>query len=314
MAPITKLHQIDLQRGRITKPRWSPNGRLIALPTESGSILIFDMTTGQVSQKLGPHSGAVISACWDRESELIMTGSLDGSIGVWELKSGKRAPFTPGGHKQPVHSVDWTDEGAYAMTCSSDRVRAWDGFCLQDGWTAAMEAPVNEITGFTAASCSYQTSLLLGIAAENGALLRLVSLVSADFLDSVRVDDPVLCLAWSPKEDLLMAGTTKRILAFRVDETTGFQGHPGELTKAASQVHALAFSGNGTLLASRDAEGLKVWDLKTAKLIAALDENTEALSNKVSGISFHPTKPLLAAAAPNGNEFSILDLSNLARS
>ena len=112
MSTITKIHQIDLHSGHITKPRWSPNGRLLALPSESGSIPIFDLNTGQVAQTLGPHSAEVTSVCWDRESELIMTGSLDRSVGVWELTSGKRAPFTPGAHKEPVHSLEWSGRGS----------------------------------------------------------------------------------------------------------------------------------------------------------------------------------------------------------
>jgi WD40 repeat protein len=69
-------------------------------------------------------------------------------------------------------------------------------------------------------------------------------------------------------------------------------------------------------LGSSDDEGLKIWDVKSGKLIAALSEseNIEILSmNRVpAGIAFHPTKPVLVTIAPNGNEFRILDLSQLA--
>ena len=313
MSAITQLHQVDLHSGYITKPRWSPGGRLLAVPTESGSTAVFDIDTGQVAQTLGSHSGAVTSVCWDREAEFIMTGSLDRSVGVWELKSGRRTPFAASGHSEPVHSVEWTDEGAYAMTCSADRVRAFDGYCLHEGWNEEMEDLVNKHTGFTAASCSCRTTFLLGVAAENGALLVLANLLSADLLDSVRMNDPARCLAWSPAEELLAVGTGQSILAFHATHT-GFEGPARELTRDAPHVHALAFSGNGTLLASHDAQGLKIWDVKSARLIAALHENIEMLPGKrpTSGIAFHPTRPLLAAVAPNGNGFRILDLSNLA--
>jgi WD40 repeat protein len=314
MATINQLHQVDLHSGRLTKPRWSPNGRLLGVGTEQGSISVFDIETGQVATTLGPHSGAVTSVCWDRESEMVMIGSLDGSIGVWDVKSGKKAPFALGGHGEPVHSVDWTDEGAYAMTCSVDRVRAWDGFCLQAGWTQEMETFANRNTSFTAAACSYQTTLLIGMAAENGTVLLLTGLVSADLVDSRRVSDPVRCLAWSPKEDLLVVGGSHSILAFRITQA-GFEKPVRELSMNVPHVHALAFSGNGAFLGSSDDEGLKIWDVKSGKLIAALseNENIEILStNRVpSGLTFHPTKPVLVTIAPNGNEFRILDLSRL---
>ena len=145
--------------------RWSPNGRLLAIPTQSGSIVIFDIDTNQVAQTLGHHSAAVIAVGWDYKAELLLTGSLDRSIGLWELSSGTRAPLVSSGHREPVHSVEWTDEGAYAMTCSADRVRAWDGFCLLTGWTEEGEDVVNKCTGLTMASCSRRTSLLLAMAA-----------------------------------------------------------------------------------------------------------------------------------------------------
>ena len=53
MSEITELHQIDLHRGHITKPRWSPDGRFLAVPTQSGSIGIFDLDSRHVTRTLG---------------------------------------------------------------------------------------------------------------------------------------------------------------------------------------------------------------------------------------------------------------------
>lgn len=312
MSTITQLHEIDLHSGHITKPCWSPDGRFLAIPTQSGSIPIFDLDTEQVIQTLGHHSGEVTAVTWDRKAEFIMTGSLDRSVGLWELKSGRRAPFTANGHREPVHSVEWTDEEAYAMTCSADRVRAYDGYCLWAGWSEEMEDAVNQYTGFTAASCSCQTTFLLGMVAENGALLVLASLLSADLLDHIQMKEPVRCLAWSPVEELLAVGAGQSILTFRATQE-GFEGPARELTRDTPHVHALAFSGDGTLLVSRDAQGLKIWDVQGARSIAAFDENIETLFNRrpLPGIAFHPTRPLLADVTPNGNAFRILDLSKL---
>ena len=314
MSAITPLHQIDLHSGRITKPRWSPDGRLLALPTQSGSIGIFDLDTAQVEQTLGPHSDEVTAVAWDRKAEFILTGSLDRSVGLWELKSGRRAPFTGSGHKEPVHSVEWTDEEAFAMTCSGDRIRALDGYCLYTGWTEEMEDAMNKATRFTAASCSSRTTFLLGIVAENGAFLVLANLASADVLARVPMEEPARCLAWSPEEELLAVGAGQSVLAFHATHA-GFEGSPRKLTTDAPDVYALAFSGDGTLLASHDAQGLKIWDVHNGRLIASLHENVEKLCKRYppSGIAFHPARPLLAVVTPNGDACRILDLSTLTR-
>jgi transducin (beta)-like 1 len=312
MSAITQIHRIDLNRGHITKLRWSPDGRFLAVPTQSGSTAILDLDRGQIVQTLGPHSGEVTAVAWDRKAEFILSASRDRSVGLWELKSGRRAPFTLGGHKAAVHSVEWTDEEAFAMTCSADRVRALDGFCLETGWTKEMENAMNKYTGFTAASCSSRTTFLLGMAAEDGALLLLANLLSAELLDRAPMKEPITCLGWSPAEELLFVGAGQSILVFHATHT-GFEGSPRELTRHAARVHALALSGDGTLLASHDAEGLKIWDVKSARLIAALQEKFRIRSKgrPSSGIAFHPTRPLLAVVTPNGNGFRILEISTI---
>jgi WD40 repeat protein len=301
---ITQLHQIDLHRGRITKPQWSPDGRSLALPTESGYIAIFDIASGQISQTIGPHAAAVTAVTWDRKSEFILSGSLDRSVGLWEVSTGRRAPLALDGHKEPVHSVEWTDEEAFAMTCSADRVRAYDGCCLITGWTEEMENLVNTYTGFTSASCSYQTTFLLGLVAENGSRLVLASLISGTLLDSVTMRSPIRCIGWSPAEELLAVGTANGVLLYRATQT-GFEGEPREVSNDASGVCAVAFSSDGSFLVSHDAEGLKVWEPSSGKLVAALPERSEV----TSGLAFHPSEPLLAAVTPNGSEFRVLDLS-----
>jgi WD40 repeat protein len=148
------------------------------------------------------------------------------------------------------------------------------------------------------------------MAAENGSLLVLASLVSADVLDSVRMDDPIQCLTWSPAEDLIATATSRGILIFHPTQT-GFAKPARELTMEVPGVHALTFSGDGRLLASRDANTVKIWNLSSGKLILAIDEGVEMPLTRglTSGIAFHPRKPLLASVTRNG--FRILDLTNV---
>ena len=312
MSEIDQLFQLDLQSGHISVPRWSPGGRFLAIPTQSGSTAIFDIDAEQVTHTLESDSGQVISVGWDPRADVIMTSSVDRSLNLWELASGRSTPFSLSGHSEPVHSVEWTAEGAFAITCSSDRIRALDGACLLPGWTQQMEDSVNKDTGFIAVSSSGPFTFLLAMAAENGALLVLVGLLSADVLNRVQMEQPVRSLAWSPAKDLLAVGTGDGIVVYRANQK-GFVGPARELTRHTPWTHALAFSGDGSLLASRDVQGFKIWDVEGARLIAALDENTETASieRPTPGIAFHPTRPLLATVTTNGTAVRILDLGEL---
>ena len=309
MSTITRLHEIDLQSGHLTKPCWSADGRFLAIPTQSGSIGIFDIETAKITQTLGPHSGDVTAVTWDRKAELILAGSLDRSMGLWEVSTGRRAPLPDSGHKEPVHSLQWTDEEAIVMTCSTDRIRILDGYCLHTGWTDEMEDSMNKVTGFAAAACSYRTTFLLGALAENGSLLVLANALSADVLDTVRIDEPARCLAWSPEEELLAVGAGQSVLIFHATHE-GFEGSPRELTRDASHVYGLAFSAGGTVLAASDAQGLKIWNVESGRLIATLREDNGKLAKRYppAGVAFHPSEMLLATVTPNGNAFRILEL------
>jgi WD40 repeat protein len=294
---------IELHSGGITKMQWSPDGRLLAVPTESGSIIIFDLETQEV-RKIGPHLGCVTAVAWDLKAECILTGSLDRSIGLWNVKSGERAPFTIDGHQTPVHSIEWTDEEAYAITCSPDRLRVLDGACLLPGWEKETEDSINEPSAFTAASCSHRTTFLLAIAAEEGKLLRLVSLLSGTALSSVRLESAVRALAWSPVEDLLAVGSDPGNSLFRCTQD-GFEGVPVQLSATSARVRALAFSGKGSILASADDEAINIWDVHQTKLTASF-ENAQG-----SGIAFHPTQPLIAATDSGNTALRFLDVSAL---
>jgi hypothetical protein len=169
-----------------------------------------------------------------------------------------------------------------------------------------MEERANKYSDFTVASCSNRTSFLLAMAADKGEVLVLANLLSADVLDSVRMEDPVRCLAWSPADELLAVGSAQRIWIFRASHE-GFEGAARKLPEC-SEIHAVAFSADGRLLGCRDRQGLKIWDQAALQLVGALpEENTSA-----SGIAFHPAEPLLAESTPDGMKLRILSLGRFA--
>lgn len=239
-----------------------------------------------------------------------MTGSLDGSIGLWEVETGRRAPVNITGHKEPVHSIEWTDEEAFAMTCSADRVRAFDGCCLLTGWTDEMENTANRYTGLTSATCSSQTTFLLAMSAEDGARLILASLLSGAVLDSIEMPEIINCLAWSPVEELLAVGAGSSIVLCRAAQT-GFEGTPRVISRHGEMTYAVSLSSDGTLLASQDFESLKIWNIGNGSLISTFQENTETAFAACSrpGIAFHPTKAVLATVTAGGNAFRIFGVN-----
>ncbi len=140
------------------------------------------------------------------------------------------------------------------------------------------------------------------MAAEKGKVLVLTNLLSADLLAAVRMEEAVRCLAWSPADELLAAGSARSVWVFRATHE-GFEGPARELSQACSDVQGIAFSGDGTLLGCRDAQGLKIWDVETLEVVGELSEHFQA----ASGITFHPTEPLMATSSVDGTKLRILE-------
>jgi WD40 repeat protein len=140
----------------------------------------------------------------------------------------------------------------------------------------------------------------------------LTSLVTGQVVHRIPMEQPARALAWSPRDDLLAAGLSEAIFIFRAGQE-GFEGSARDFANNLIGLDAVVFSADGNLLISHDADGLKIWNVKTARLLAKLDEKAELGSGRLSAsaLAFHPTKPLVAAATTDGASLRILDLSKL---
>jgi len=306
MKTIRTIHEIELEGGLIANLRWSPDGRLLAIPTESGSIVIFEKEKGSVLRTIGHHEGRVTAVAWDRKGECILTGSVDLSIGLWRVATGERAPFTIQGHAMPVHTIEWTDEEAYAITCSADRLRVLDGACLLAGWRKEDEDRVNEVASFVVASCSRQSTFLMAFVADDGRLLRLVSLISGDILSSSQLSSSARCVAWSPAGDVLATGDDSGV-SLRQCTQEGFEGAPIRLCEPGKPVRAVSFAPGGEFLAAADDDGIEVWRLRSRRRAASyLNPRSSVAPVPV----FHPFEPLVAMTDPSGHKLLLLDLSD----
>ncbi|KAI7108331.1 hypothetical protein KC352_g36603, partial [Hortaea werneckii] len=62
----------------------------------------------------------LIRACWDSEGRKVAAGGGDGTVTVWEAKSGKMLHKLPG-HKGTVNDVRISPEGGMVVSGSTDR-------------------------------------------------------------------------------------------------------------------------------------------------------------------------------------------------
>lgn len=104
-------------------------------------------------------------------------------------------------------------------------------------------------------------------------------------------------VAFSPTEDLLAFGTQDgavQVVQIHSISEMAFQWRQEQ----SAQISSIAFNYDGTLLASGSVDGtITVWDVSTGNVITSLNGHDGKISGGVLGLSFHPSRNLLASSS-----------------
>ena len=72
--------------GNLTSLACSPNGKLLASADDAGTIILWDLASGRLKKRMRGHARAGIwSLSWTVESTVIISGSGDGTVRVWDV-------------------------------------------------------------------------------------------------------------------------------------------------------------------------------------------------------------------------------------
>ncbi|MEV6975591.1 TIR domain-containing protein [Kitasatospora sp. NPDC093806] len=247
----------DVRSTRLPEPvAFSPDGRLLAVGSEDGSVLVCDAVTGVALRTLKDHIGRVYAVKFS--GEVLATGSADGTVRLWDPVSGEcrhRLDVHPGG----VWPVSLAPGGRMLATGDLNGVVTL--------WDTATGRPLHRLPGHAApvytSVFSPDGSLL--VTGDQGGGARLWSTVSGRRLAVLPGHrGTVYRSAFSPDGTLVATadggpddGTGGTV---RIWEVAGrrlrhsLPGHTG-------RIYTLAFHPDGDLLASGDTEGeIRLWN------------------------------------------------------
>ncbi|MBM7775572.1 WD40 repeat protein [Actinokineospora baliensis] len=267
---------------------FSPDGRTLASGDSDGTLRVWDTTTGQETQELAAHRGAVWPLAFRADSAQLATTGRDGAVRLWDPASGRQR-FEVHGHGRRVTQVDFNPAGDLLAAAGNDGVvRVWDpatGRRLQvltgrgDQLTGAVFNPVRP---------------LLATASNDGGM-HLWQLSTWHSGQEVDVEtEYVWASAFSPDGEVLATAND--------DDTVRlwWQATGREvlvLLEHRGRVRSIVFSPDGSLVATGcDDTKVRLFDRETGACLATLEGHTD----RVYDVRFSPDGQLLASVSNDG--------------
>ncbi|MEE0900065.1 MAG: hypothetical protein UIM25_04165, partial [Bacteroidales bacterium] len=65
---------------------WSPDGKYLASGAGFGSLIIWDVNSGEKLKTLKGHSRSVESVCWSPDGRYLASGSADKTVKIWGVE------------------------------------------------------------------------------------------------------------------------------------------------------------------------------------------------------------------------------------
>jgi WD40 repeat protein/uncharacterized caspase-like protein len=242
------------------------------------------------------HSGRVQAAAFTRDGTLLLTGSSDGTLKLWDIGA-TRLVRTFAGHKRDVTVVALSADGSRALSGSEDKtVRLWEVatgrlirtiYAHLDAYSVASVAFSPDGRRLLSSSSGEGTAKLWD--AESGRLVRMLWHAKGSLRSGVH------SAAFSPDG-------TRLATAGRGDKLVNvWDAETGQLLQAfgerSTEPVKIAFSPDGSSLLVGDDTSLRIWDATKGTVLHTL--GTEGLKQTLAFVAFSPDG---AHALTNGQE------------
>ena len=121
VPPLRSLPQtLDGHSDLVTAVAFSPDGRLLAMPSGGSAVWLLDAGSGTVWKALEGHSSIVYAVAFSPDGKLLASASGDTTVRLWEAGSGM-VRKTLEGHSSSVCAVAFSPDGKLLASASADK-------------------------------------------------------------------------------------------------------------------------------------------------------------------------------------------------
>ena len=274
---------------------FSPDGEILASGTYGKDIVLWDVKTRQIIDKLSGHSEVVRSLAFNQDGSMMASASQDNTIILWDMKTRQKIRQLSG-HSYYVTSVAFSPDGKTLASGSEDTT-----VLLWDVKTGQLIHKLTEHTKKVRSVAFSPDGKTLASAGDGGIIIfwdlktgESVATLPVDHTDpdfNIKLSDPVLSIAFSPDGKTLASGDTYHNVILW-DLETGQRIYT--LRRHADAVRALAFSPDGKTLASGSADRtIILWDTESGQFL----DQWRGHSVLINSLSFSPDGMTLASGS-----------------
>jgi WD40 repeat protein len=278
---------------------FSPDGKILAVGTREGMAELWDLATArQIGKPLTAGAGSTLeSVTFSPDGKILATGGADGTVRLWNVSShrqiGNRLTST---NHEDAETIAFSPDGKMLAIASANMVRLWN---------VATRQPIGRPFGVAVGSIAFSPDgKLLATGSDNAVRLWDVSTHRQIGTAMTSTATGVFSLAFSPDGAILAAGTTSssgRDLmdgAVQLWKVATRRQIGGPFADNAGPVSSVAFSSNGTTVATGSASGnIQLWNTATRQMTGfPLAGN----AGPVSDVAFSPGGTTLASATLDG--------------
>jgi WD40 repeat protein len=269
----------------------SNDGHILASSCESGDILLWNVSTGELLKTLIGHTSTATNIAFQPGGILLASGSFDSTIKLWNLVTGE-CVNTLTEHTDVIWSIAFNSFGTQLISGSFDTsIKIWDvqaGLCLQT-------IPAN-VRAISVVMFSPDDQKI--ISASQDSTIQIWEATQLDNWQCIRVlqghQNNIWSIALDSSGKTLISSDLSGILKIWDLES----GQSLKTFRSASTAfRALAFHPTSNLLASSSEDGkIRLWDLTNYECFRSVLAHEMA----VWQIEFSPEGNLLASCSMDG--------------
>ncbi|AFY73408.1 WD40 repeat-containing protein [Synechococcus sp. PCC 7502] len=268
----------------------SSDGKILAYSGEDGSILLWDLATKRLLQKLTGHTAQVRDIAFQPYGTLLASSSFDLTIKIWDLTTGECIE-TLIGHTQVVWSLSFNAEGTKLVSGSFDQLmKVWDvqtASCIQ-----TIQAHTAVISGVI-----FSPDDQLIISGSFDSTIKFWEIAPQDNWQCSRVLqrlNNIGAIALDSTGKILISGDYGGELKFWDVESGQALRTLNSIPKAFK---TLAFHSEGNLLASSgDDRKIRLWDITSNQCLSTITGHAMSIWR----IVFPPQGNIIASCSTDG--------------